>query len=121
MGRKRNLPTIYSNDENEVKEAERQAINSPVQGSASELKYAAMNDISANFHRSKLRLASEVHDELTMRVRKSYFSEQLLYDIKGIMEEPSAVRKLGVHFTVPIKVEIKIGPWGIGEKWQPTT
>jgi len=121
MGRKRNLPTVYSSDENEVREAERQAINSPVQGSASELKYAAMNDVSKAFSRKRVRLASDIHDELTMRVRNSYLSNQFLCDLKGMMESPSAVERLGIQFTVPIVVEIKIGPWGIGEKWTPTT
>ena len=48
IGRLRRLPDIYSSDKSKVAEAERQSINSPVQGFGSDLTILGMSEIMGN-------------------------------------------------------------------------
>lgn len=116
-GRIRHLPSIFSSDRKEVMQAERQAINSPIQGAASELNIASATEIHETFDRNEVRVTGFVHDEIHMWVRKSVTST-LLPKIKSIMEKPKICETLGIEFTVPIIAEIKVGPWGKGQVWQ---
>lgn len=116
LGRIRHLPQINSEDESEQWAAERQAINSPVQGTASDINLVAGLCLSQTFPNDVLKLCAPVHDAWLMLVRAGNFD--ILPKIKEIMEYPPLLEKLGVRLRVPLKVDIKIGPWGKGKPYE---
>jgi DNA polymerase-1 len=115
-GRLRHLPSIHSHDDYERSQAIRQAINSPVQGFASDLTLMAVVDI----HRMlpQVKIVGTVHDSILMEI-PTVMVEETLPLIKQIMESPPTLKELGVVLTVPIQVEISLGNWGGGKKWIP--
>lgn len=112
MGRRRRLPHIKSPVPGIKAEAERQAINSPVQGFIGDLKAAAMIEAHRAFPRDELRLVGEVHDSILGWVRDGHHKR--LEELRQIMESPSLLKKFNVNLTVPIVADIEIGPWGNG-------
>lgn len=72
MGRRRYLPDINSNNRTVRGHAERNAINSPVQGSAADLVKLAMINVAKAIDKNKLTsvMTLQVHDELLFDVRK---------------------------------------------------
>ena len=67
-----------------------------------------------------VRILGTVHDAILMEVRESKLSE-ILPEIKRIMEDRDIVSDVfGWDIPIPLEVEIKIGPWGKGEVYQPT-
>jgi len=72
-GRKRPLPGITSENSSERAKAERQAVNSVVQGSAADAVKEAMVRCSAELERRGIRgrLIAQIHDELLFEVREA--------------------------------------------------
>ena len=72
LGRKRNLPDINSKNHTVRSFAERNAINTPIQGSAADIIKKAMIDIHEGFATKKFRsrMILQVHDELVFEVYK---------------------------------------------------
>jgi DNA polymerase-1 len=110
-GRIRHLPDIYSDNENIRSSAERQAINSPVQGFASDLTLMSLVEIHQSFSPDVLRLCGSVHDSILMEIKNEYLDE-IIPEIKSIMEHPNLLKKLGIRLNVPIVADITIGDWG---------
>jgi len=109
-GRVRHLPLINSDDDYEQHSAIRQAINSPVQGFASDMTIMSVIDISRMM--PHVKIVGTVHDSILMEIPNDMVEESLVY-IKKIMESPPTLKKLGVtHLPLPIKVDIKTGNWG---------
>jgi DNA polymerase-1 len=105
-GRKRFLPDIYSQNRTIKAQAERMAINSPIQGTAADILKLAMIHIKQELKEKKLRsrMLLQVHDELIFEVEE---------DEINIMKE--LVRRHMenvVDLKVPLKVEM-----GIGVNW----
>jgi len=118
IGRKRRLPEIISNDRALRSGAERQAINSPVQGAASDMNLFAAIQIAKAFP-DDVRIIATVHDAVLMEVRKSKV-EEILPQIKLLMEDREAIfEAFGWDIPVPLEVEIKVGPWGAGKVFNP--
>lgn len=114
IGRKRRLPEIMSNDKALRSGAERQAVNSPVQGAASDMNLFAAIRIAKAFP-DDVRIIATVHDAVLMEVRESKV-EEILPQIKQLMEDREAVfDTFGWDIPVPLEVEIKVGPWGAGK------
>jgi DNA polymerase I len=106
FGRKRFLPDIHSRNQVVRGNAERNAINAPIQGSAADIIKIAMvriyeRMITENYH-SKMIL--QVHDELIFEVETAEL-ERLK---KMVINEMSNAAKLDV----PLKVD-----WGTGNNW----
>jgi DNA polymerase-1 len=122
LGRVRHLPNIFSEDEQEQNEAIRLAINSPVQGFASDYNLAGMVDVDLEFNPTwdgPLRIVGTVHDSGLMWVHALHL-RRILPRVKEIMEHPPRVKnKIGFTPTVPWKVDFKIGPWGAGKEIDP--
>jgi len=103
LGRKRFLPDIHSRNATVRGFAERNAINTPIQGSAAEMIKLAMIDIHSWLQKEKLtsRMIMQVHDELVLNVPKE--------EIQQIQEQ---VPLLMIHAlplkNVPIKVHSAI-------------
>jgi DNA polymerase-1 len=106
LGRRRYLPEIQSKNQNLRQNAERQAINMPIQGTAADMIKIAMVRIDAELIRNKLqsKMLLQVHDELVFEIEK---------------DEETAMRKLvekqmkeALKLNVPVEVEI-----GVGKNW----
>lgn len=118
-GRVRRLPGVHSSDKGVRAEAERQSINSPVQGFGSgDLKAMAMVEIHDKFDFDDVRIKGEVHDSILMWVREECLDE-VLPEVKAIMEAPELLKTFGIKMTVPLVADFELGPWGKGEPWKP--
>lgn len=106
MGRRRYLKDINSRNYTVRGFAEREAINSPLQGSAADLIKMAMIDIHAEFQNKNIqsRMTLQVHDELVFDALKSEveFIKPIIHD-----KMVNAFKT-----TVPLEVEI-----GVGSNW----
>ena len=106
LDRRRYLPEIHSKNANLRSNAERQAINMPIQGTAADMIKLAMIRIHESLKTKNLqsKMLLQVHDELVFEV---------------IKKEEAAVHKLvednmknALKLNVPIEVEI-----GVGSNW----
>lgn len=120
-GRKRRLPTArHAQDTPERREAERQAINSPVQSFANEINLMAALQLRKEFPRKVLKIVGTVHDAILMEVRDDYVERAYTRTLE-IMSGPELFKEFDIELNVPIEAEAKIGPWGAGvslEKWK---
>lgn len=104
MGRKRILRDIHSNSSLEKSNAERMAINTPIQGSAADLIKMAMLSIHKELKNGNWgsKMILQVHDELVFDVPKEELEElSMLIRDKMCHAMPS--------LKVPIEVEVKSG------------
>lgn len=114
MGRIRHLPDIYSADKKVVQEAERQAINSPVQSFASDMCVLSMILIDDEFRRLGIRghTLGLVHDAVNFEIHNDDLAKALPI-IKSIMENLPLKKKFGCEIDIPIVADIKVGShWG---------
>jgi DNA polymerase-1 len=116
MGRVRHLPDIVSAHSGARKEAERQAINSVVQGLATDICLSAAVRIGKRLDPRVARIVGSVHDALLFEVRE----EVTLTYASAIKAEMENMRSLyetfGAVIDVPIKVDVEIGThWSEGE------
>lgn len=117
FGRMRRLPSIHSSDKLARMEAERQAINSPVQGVIGDWKAAALVEIHETIDRKKLKIVGEHHDALLMIV-KNGCEDEVLPQVRRIMRKPALLDVFKIKMAVPMESEIELGPWGAGKKYE---
>lgn len=115
-GRLRRLPGVHSSDKMIRSEAERQAINSPVQGFIGDYKAMAMIEIHQTIPRDKLKIVGEHHDALLMIARIDSLHETLPR-VKAILRRPKLLDTFKVKLTVPMEADIELGNWGAGKPW----
>jgi DNA polymerase-1 len=103
LGRKRYLPAINEKSQSLRNFAQRQAVNTPIQGSAADLIKLAMINIHRRLEQNRLktRMIIQIHDELVFNVPE----EELSQVIPLIRQEMENVMELAV----PLKVNIKQG------------
>lgn len=108
LGRKRWLKDINSSNFTVRGYAERNAINSPIQGTAADMIKLAMINIHKEFERNnfKSKMIMQVHDELVFDAHKSEIET-----IKPIIIERMKTA-LKLPNDVPVEAEI-----GVGENW----
>ncbi|XP_048797912.1 DNA polymerase nu isoform X1 [Lagopus muta] len=115
MGRKRLLANINSQDYKLRTQAERQAVNFVVQGSAADLCKMAMVEIFTSVVVSPTltaRLIAQIHDELLFEVEDSQIQEFSAL-VKRTMESLQQTTALEVPLKVPLKVLLTTGKsWG---------
>ncbi|XP_071609414.1 DNA polymerase nu isoform X1 [Heliangelus exortis] len=115
MGRKRPLANISAQDYKLRTQAERQAVNFVVQGSAADLCKMAMVDIFTSVVDSPTltaRLIAQIHDELLFEVEDSQIQEFSAL-VKRTMESLQQTTALEVPLKVPLKVILTTGKsWG---------
>jgi len=113
IGRIRHLPTILSTDEGVQGEAEREAINAPVQGFASDLTILSMVILSSRLtDRRSARIIGNVHDSVLLEAREDVV-EEVATLVKQVMENLPLKRLFGFSPTIPIEAEVVISQhWG---------
>lgn len=101
--RKRNLPGINSSNYNIRSFAERIAVNTPIQGTASDIIKLAMINIVKEFKKEKLKskLILQLHDELIVETIKNEL-DKVKKILKNRMEN-------AVILNVPLVVSISVG------------
>lgn len=118
MGRVRHLPDIYSPDQGVQAEAERQAINSPVQGFASDMCALSLVHGAREFRRLGIRAypIGSVHDAVNWEIHGDDL-EQALPIIKHTMENLPVDKLFGINIDVPIVADCKVGTrWGAAKE-----
>lgn len=107
LGRRRNLRDINSRNSLTASNAERIAINTPIQGTAADMIKIAMIQIHETFKAEKLKskMVLQVHDELVFDVFKPELEQ-----VKSIIDDK--MRNAIPGLTVPILVEM-----GMGSNW----
>lgn len=114
MGRIRHLPDIESGNPEVRAEAERQAINSPVQGMASDMALLSLVHTAREFRRLGIEAypIGTVHDAVNFEVRADDVARALPV-IKRTMETLPLERLFGCQVNVPIIADLKVGThWG---------
>ncbi|KAM9142543.1 DNA polymerase nu [Pangshura tecta] len=115
MGRKRHLPNINARDYRLRTQAERQAVNFVVQGSAADLCKMAMVEIFTSVAISPTltaRFVAQIHDELLFEVEDSQIHEFSAL-VKRTMESLQQIKALEMPLKVPLKVILTTGKsWG---------
>lgn len=118
LGRIRRLPDVASSEQGVRAEAERQAINSPVQSFASDMTLLSMVLIHQRFRREglKARVIGTIHDALLFEVAVDEATRACPI-IKETMENLPLAKKFGVRLDVPILADLSIGKyWGLGHE-----
>jgi DNA polymerase-1 len=103
LGRLRRLPDLHAKNFQVRAEAERQAMNTPVQGSAADLIKKAMVDLDAAIDSRGLatRLILQIHDELLLEVPEEEAATALAL-VKEVMEG-------ALVLDVPLVVDARLG------------
>ena len=106
LGRRRYIADIRSNNQNFRQNAERQAINMPIQGTAADMIKLAMVHIDAEIIKRKLdsSMLLQVHDELVFEMRIAEEAE-----MKKLVEKEM---RQALPLSVPVEVDL-----GIGKNW----
>ncbi|MDD3533663.1 MAG: DNA polymerase I, partial [Candidatus Cloacimonetes bacterium] len=109
FGRVLDLPGIHSKNKGTSSEAERIAVNMPIQGSAADIIKRAMLGIHARIQSEpKIRMIMQVHDELVFEVHNDYAQAAQ----KLVREEMEAA--LPKQYRQKIRLSVDIG---IGKNW----
>uniref|UniRef100_A0A8C2YQ40 DNA-directed DNA polymerase n=1 Tax=Chinchilla lanigera TaxID=34839 RepID=A0A8C2YQ40_CHILA len=115
LGRRRPLPRIHAQDPQLRAQAERQAVNFVVQGSAADLcKMAMVRIFTAVASSSTLtaRLVAQIHDELLFEVEDSQVPEFAVL-VRRAMESLQHLWNPELQLQVPLKVSLSAGrSWG---------
>jgi DNA polymerase-1 len=103
LGRLRRLPDLRAKNPQVRMEAERQAVNTPVQGSAADLIKRAMIDLHREVRerRMRSRLTLQIHDELLLEVPEAE-AEDARTLVKRVMEG-------ALELDVPLVVDARLG------------
>lgn len=102
LGRKRRIPEVTSEEAGQVARAKRQAVNSIIQGSASDVLKMAMIYISRDFKKEGLdaHILLQIHDELVVECKQKD-SQRAVEIIKQHMEHP---------FNEELRVPLEVHP-----------
>jgi DNA polymerase-1 len=106
FGRKRFLPDIHSKNRTIKANAERVAVNSPIQGTAADIIKMAMIQIQNELDRNNLdtRMLLQVHDELIFEIPESE------------VDQVSNIVRQGMENVVELKVPLAVD-MGVGSNW----
>jgi DNA polymerase-1 len=103
MGRRRHLPDITSTNNAVRAQAERIAINAPMQGSAADIIKVAMVNIHRELRtrRMESKLLLQVHDELVLDVK--------LAEADAVQELVRRGMEHAMELAVPLVVDMNMG------------
>lgn len=120
LGRVRRLPDILSQNKYLVSEAERQAINSPVQGFASDLMQTAAASIAGNLPTMRpvpgVRIIGTVHDSIVIEVPEDDWKRATARCMHRMINLHRVLEHMGCRLDVPLAAEATVGTrWGLGD------
>jgi len=107
MGRRRQTPQINSSNRIVRQEAERSAINTPLQGTAADIIKAAMLEVESAMQGANLSgtMLLQIHDELLFEVSRAELADTVRL-VRRVMEGI-------VRLKVPLMVDFRVGEnWG---------
>lgn len=108
-GRRRGFPDIMSPNSNHRSAAERQAINSMVQGSAADILRKGLLSIARQVPVESGRIVMQVHDEVILEVRQEVVST--------VAKTAQACLESVLPMSVPLKTKVRCGrSWGALEQ-----
>ena len=107
LGRRRYLPDLTSDNRQRRENAERVALNSPIQGSAADLIKLAMLAVESRMREADLRsrMLLQVHDELVLEVAP------------GELEQVREIVEDGMDSAYELSVPLEVGI-GVGRTWR---
>lgn len=109
FGRKRFLPEYKSDNPKDRAGADRQSVNTPIQGTAADLMKLAMikidDFIEENNLRDYIKMVITMHDELCFRIKKSHID--VIPELEEVMKLGTTLQKIG--WKVPLAVDVEIG------------
>lgn len=111
FGRFRKLPDIYSRDWGKKGGAERRAINTPVQGTGSDILLSAAIQIHKELTPYGLKIVGTVHDSILGEFYEKD-KEWIVPKIKEIMAHPKLMDVFGVKLKVKLDSDCGVGKWG---------
>jgi DNA polymerase-1 len=106
FGRRRYLPEIHSSMPQLIAQAERMAINMPIQGTQADILKLAMIKIADWLTKTKLdaKMLLQVHDELVFEVARD--------DVKSLEKQVKEIMSSVIALDVPLVVDV-----GTGKSW----
>lgn len=109
FGRRRRLLDVFNEDQWQRWAAERQAINSPIQATASDIMLLALGRVESQVDRAHAMIVGTVHDSALLEVRTDV--------VKEVVDEVCRIMLVSdVDLTVPLEVEAQWGTrWGDDE------
>jgi DNA polymerase-1 len=120
IGRVRRLPDVWDSNPKVAAYAERSAINSPVQGFASDLMQMAAASIEGTLPGipgvRDARIVATVHDDIVVEVPEGRWKEVTLECQHRMVNIVDQLRRLDCVFDVPLSAEAKVGTrWGLAD------
>lgn len=113
IGRVRNLPNIHDGNEYFRSEAERQAVNSPVQGFGSDLMQMAIASILGQMEGTTAVAGAfpvgTVHDSVMVEVEADRWEEVVAECQDRMTDMNPFLRKMGVELDVPLVADATVG------------
>jgi len=121
FGRRRHFPGISSKAPFIKAQAERMAINAPIQGTAADVMRIAMNNVYEHLVKEKklddVRMLLQVHDELVFEIKDDLVEKE----IPKLVELMESVMVGKETYGVPIKVDVAVGTnWADLTDWKKT-
>lgn len=114
LGRMRHLLRVLSFDGYERGKAERQAINSPVQGTGGDLTLASVVTLVEELPGDEALIVGDIHDAILFQLREDVW-RRWAKRILTVMENPPLLAKFGVQIPLRLVAEGKVGhAWGEG-------
>jgi DNA polymerase I len=107
MGRRRQTPQLNSSNRIVRQEAERSALNTPLQGTAADIIKAAMLEVESTLQGANMSAAMllQIHDELLFEVPRTELADTVRL-VRRVMEGI-------VRLKVPLTVDLQVGEnWG---------
>lgn len=120
IGRIQELPDLYSDNPKMVSHAERNAINTPVQGFASDLMQMASASIQGRLNGwagiPGVHIVATVHDSIVAEVEEDGWQDTRDRILERMTNVNPLLAPLGVTMDVPIAAEAEAGTrWGLGD------
>lgn len=111
FGRFRKLPKIYADNWKDKGEAERRSINTPVQGSGSDILLSAAIEVKKTLEPYGLKIVGTVHDSILGEFPEEN-KDFIVSEIRRIMKHPALLDEFGIELRCPLDCDIGVGPWG---------
>lgn len=116
LGRVRRLPDILDGNPHRAGDAERQAMNSPVQSFASDLMQIAAADVMGQYGRPvpEVRMIGTVHDSLVVEVPADDWQRAVARVMQRMLNPHHLLQRLDCDLDVPLGAEAVVGSrWGL--------